>query len=62
MKDIFAGMIKAASFGVVITIVGAYHGFKVRGGAEDVGKRTTISVMAATLLVIMLDSFFVIMF
>ena len=62
MKDIVAGMIKAASFGVVIALVGAYHGFKVRGGAEDVGKRTTKSVMASNLFVIMLDAFFVMMF
>lgn len=62
IKDIFAGLVKAAAFGVVITLVGAYHGFRVRGGAEDVGRRTTKSVMAASLLVILLDSFFVVIF
>lgn len=62
MKDIVTGMVKAFSFGVVITLVGAYHGFKVEGGADDVGKRTTKSVVAASFLIVLFDFFFVTMF
>lgn len=62
VKDILTGLIKAWAFGIVITIVGAYHGFKVEGGAEDVGRRTTASVVTSIFLVIIFDLFFTTMF
>lgn len=62
VKDIFTGLIKAWSFGIIITIVGAYQGFKVSGGAEEVGMRTTASVVASIFLVIVFDLFFTTLF
>lgn len=62
VKDVMTGLIKAWAFGIVITIVGAYHGFKVEGGAEEVGKHTTASVVASIFLVIIFDLFFTTMF
>jgi conserved hypothetical integral membrane protein len=62
VKDIITGLIKAWAFGIVITIVGAYQGFKVEGGAEEVGKRTTSSVVASIFLVIVFDLFFTTLF
>jgi phospholipid/cholesterol/gamma-HCH transport system permease protein len=62
MKDITTGLIKAWAFGVVITMVGAYQGFKVQGGAEEVGRRTTAAVVASIFLVIVCDLFFTVMF
>lgn len=62
VKDVLTGLLKAWAFGVVITIVGAYHGFKVKGGAEDVGRRTTASVVTSIFLVIIFDLFFTTMF
>lgn len=62
IKDILTGIIKAWAFGVVITLVGAYQGFKVEGGAEEVGRRTTSSVVASIFLVIVFDLFFTILF
>jgi phospholipid/cholesterol/gamma-HCH transport system permease protein len=62
MKDIITGLSKAWAFGVVITLVGAYQGFKVQGGAEEVGKRTTAAVVASIFLVIVCDLFFTVMF
>jgi phospholipid/cholesterol/gamma-HCH transport system permease protein len=62
VKDIITGLIKAWAFGVVITIVGAYQGFKVEGGAEEVGRRTTSSVVASIFLVIIFDLFFTTLF
>lgn len=61
-KDIVTGLIKAWAFGVVITIVGAYQGFKVEGGAEEVGRRTTASVVTSIFLVIVFDLFFTALF
>jgi phospholipid/cholesterol/gamma-HCH transport system permease protein len=62
VKDIATGLVKAWAFGVVITIVGAYQGFKVQGGAEEVGRRTTASVVASIFLVIVFDLFFTALF
>lgn len=62
VKDIITGLVKAWAFGVVITIVGAYQGFKVEGGAEEVGRRTTASVVASIFLVIVFDLFFTTLF
>jgi len=62
VKDIVTGLVKAWAFGVVITIVGAYHGFKVEGGAEEVGRRTTSSVVSSIFLVILFDLFFTALF
>lgn len=62
VKDVMTGLVKAAAFGMVITIVGAYQGFKVEGGAEEVGKRTTASVVASIFLVIVFDLFFTTLF
>jgi len=62
VKDIITGLVKAWAFGVVITLVGAYQGFKVEGGAEEVGRRTTASVVVSILLVIVFDLFFTTLF
>lgn len=62
IKDVMTGLVKAWTFGVVITIVGAYQGFKVTGGAEEVGRRTTASVVASIFLVIVFDLFFTTLF
>jgi phospholipid/cholesterol/gamma-HCH transport system permease protein len=62
IKDIMTGLVKAWAFGVVITVVGAYEGFKVTGGAEEVGRRTTASVVASIFLVIVFDLFFTTLF
>ncbi len=62
VKDIFTGLIKAWAFGIIITIVGAYQGFKVEGGAEEVGRRTTSAVVISIFLVIIFDLFFTTLF
>lgn len=62
IKDILTGLTKAWAFSVVITIVGSYEGFKVGGGAEEVGRRTTASVVSSIFLVILVDFFFTTLF
>lgn len=61
-KDVMTGLAKAWAFGVVITVVGAYQGFKVTGGAEEVGRRTTAAVVASIFLVIVFDLLFTTLF
>lgn len=62
VKDVVTGLVKAVAFGGIITIVGAYHGFQVAGGAEEVGMRTTSSVVSSIFMVIVFDLFFTALF
>lgn len=62
MKDIYTGLIKAFVFGIIISIVGCYHGFKTEGGAEGVGRATTLSVVTALILIISFDCLFTALF
>lgn len=62
IKDIMTGLIKAFIFGAVISIVGCYFGFRTEGGAEGVGRSTTMAVVMALILVITLDCFFTAIF
>jgi phospholipid/cholesterol/gamma-HCH transport system permease protein len=62
IKDIITGLIKAWAFSIVITIIGTYEGFKVKGSAEEVGRRTTAAVVASIFMVIILDLFFTALF
>ena len=54
--DVVSGLIKAAVFGFVIALMGCYHGYHSRGGAEGVGTATTYSVVSASILILLLDS------
>jgi len=58
MRDITTGLIKSLVFGLIITKVGCYEGFAVRGGAEGVGKSTTSSVVVSIFLIILADVIF----
>jgi len=55
-KDIAVGLLKSMIFAGIIVNVGAYYGFRVRGGAEGVGRATTASVVTSIFLVILVDS------
>ena len=39
-KDIWFGLLKAASFGIAVTLAGCIQGLATRGGAEGVGRNT----------------------
>ncbi|NQT23781.1 MlaE family lipid ABC transporter permease subunit [candidate division KSB1 bacterium] len=56
MKDIVTGLIKSIIFAWLIVIVAAYFGFRVKGGAEGVGRVTTASVVVSIFAVIFADS------
>jgi phospholipid/cholesterol/gamma-HCH transport system permease protein len=59
---LWAGLVKAPVFAVVIALVGCFHGLEVSGSAESVGQRTTISVVQAIFIVIVLDAIFSVVF
>jgi phospholipid/cholesterol/gamma-HCH transport system permease protein len=50
--DIISGLVKAGAFGFVVTLMGCYHGFQSRGGAEGVGTATTNAVVTASILIL----------
>jgi phospholipid/cholesterol/gamma-HCH transport system permease protein len=54
--DVVSGLIKAAVFGFTIALMGCYHGYHSRGGAEGVGTATTYSVVSASIMILLLDS------
>lgn len=58
LKDLYTGFIKAIVFGVVISMVGCYHGFEAKGGAEGVGNATTKAVVTSMISIIAFDCFF----
>ena len=52
------GIGKAPVFAAIIALVGCYQGFQARGGADSVGRRTTVSVVQSIFLVIAADALF----
>jgi len=56
------GICKAPVFAAIIAVVGCFQGFRTRGGADSVGRHTTLSVVQATFLVIVADALFSIAF
>jgi phospholipid/cholesterol/gamma-HCH transport system permease protein len=53
--DIVSGLVKAAVFGFIVTIMGCYFGYHSRGGAQGVGAATTYAVVSASILVLLVD-------
>ena len=52
IDDVVSGLIKAAVFGFIIAIMGCYHGFNSRGGAQGVGRATTNAVVSSDILIL----------
>ena len=60
--DLWVGLVKAPVFGLIIGLSGCFNGMQVKGNSEEVGRRTTLSVVAAIFAVIVLDAFFAVFF
>ncbi|WP_409525546.1 MlaE family ABC transporter permease [Nitrincola sp. MINF-07-Sa-05] len=58
----WVGLIKAPVFAILIVNVGCMQGLLANGGAEEVGRRTTRSVVQSIFLVIIADAIFSILF
>jgi phospholipid/cholesterol/gamma-HCH transport system permease protein len=50
--DIYSGLVKSAVFGFIIAVMGCYHGYNSRGGAQGVGRATTNAVVSASILIL----------
>ncbi|WGF89692.1 MlaE family ABC transporter permease [Marinivivus vitaminiproducens] len=52
MQDVLSGLLKAAVFGFIVCLMGCYHGFRSAGGAQGVGRATTVAVVSASILIL----------
>jgi phospholipid/cholesterol/gamma-HCH transport system permease protein len=57
VNDITSGLIKAAFFGLILSVTGCAKGFYTSGGAEGVGRSTTSAVVTACLYILLSDFF-----
>ena len=55
VDDVVSGLVKAAAFGFIISLMGCYHGYTSRGGAQGVGQATTSAVVSASILILCFD-------
>lgn len=53
--DVVMGMVKAGVFGFIIAIMGCYHGYRSKGGAQGVGEATTNAVVTASILILIFN-------
>jgi phospholipid/cholesterol/gamma-HCH transport system permease protein len=54
-EDVVAGLVKAAAFGFIVTLMGCYNGYRSRGGAQGVGAATTYAVVSSSILILVFD-------
>jgi len=50
--DVISGLVKAAVFGFLIALMGCYHGYHSRRGAQGVGQATTYAVVSGSILIL----------
>jgi phospholipid/cholesterol/gamma-HCH transport system permease protein len=56
-QDVVSGLVKAAAFGFLVTLMGCYHGYHSKGGAQGVGQATTNAVVTASILILCFNYF-----
>ena len=54
-RDVVSGLVKAGVFGLIVTLMGCYHGYHSEGGAQGVGQATTYAVVSASVLILVTD-------
>jgi phospholipid/cholesterol/gamma-HCH transport system permease protein len=57
LEDLWTGVVKAAVFGLILTLTGCVKGYNTTGGAEGVGRSTTAAVVTASLIILFSDFF-----
>lgn len=62
IKDVLTGLFKAAVFAAIVAGIACHEGFETQGGAEGVGRSTTLSVVISFILIITADCFFTALF
>lgn len=54
-SDVNSGLIKAAVFGLIVTIMGCYNGYNSGRGAQGVGLATTNAVVSSAILILIFN-------
>ena len=62
VQDVVSGLVKASVFGFLVTLMGCYHGYNSKGGAQGVGAATTNAVVSASILILSFNYFITEMF
>jgi len=55
--DFYLGLVKAAFFGLAMSLISCYKGFYVTGGAEGVGRATNQAVVISSVTILVSDYF-----
>jgi phospholipid/cholesterol/gamma-HCH transport system permease protein len=55
IDDIFSGLTKPIVFGAIIALVACHNGLRTAGGTAGVGRSTTNTVVAASILILASD-------
>jgi phospholipid/cholesterol/gamma-HCH transport system permease protein len=55
--DVEYGMVKSASFGFAVTLIGSRRGLRAEGGAVGVGRAATSAVVYSAVMILVLDAF-----
>lgn len=53
--DVISGLVKASVFGLLVAMMGCYHGFYSGRGAQGVGQATTHAVVSASILILIFN-------
>lgn len=60
--DVICGLVKAAMFGLIITLTSSYNGYYSGTGAKGVGKATTNAVVYSSILILLSNYFITALF
>jgi phospholipid/cholesterol/gamma-HCH transport system permease protein len=55
--DVRYGLVKSASFGAAVTLIGCMNGMRASGGAQGVGQAATRAVVFSAIMILVLDAF-----
>lgn len=55
--DVVSGLVKAAAFGFIISVMSCYHGYYSDKGARGVGAATTSAVVSSSILILITNYF-----
>lgn len=55
--DVQYGLVKSASFGFAVTLLGCMSGMRASGGAQGVGRAATNAVVSSAVMILVLDAF-----
>ncbi|MEM6812117.1 MAG: ABC transporter permease [Pseudomonadota bacterium] len=53
--DVISGLIKAAVFGFIVSVVGCYYGYNSGRGAQGVGTATTYAVVTSSIMILIFN-------